>query len=851
MLKKVSALALVLFIVCSMCSIPAFGYTVFISEDFEDFSPERWSYSSSIFGEENGNTYMVLNNTDTNNRMIMMEDTRTPAPEFFVSADFMIPEDGSTLVQVLGSTYRAGKGEGCHVWYDNGVLKLGYSTSPIDVVVAEGIETGKWYNVFAHIDHSASSETPKFTVYFGETKTAEQTFATAITGPASQGCGYVGRWFVTRENTGKDAYIDNILVVPVENFDLEVELFKAHSIVMNADVGYEDGQYPESAVNMFDDTYNTILTLAESGGINGDNYETYVAELADALDVFENSKIDSSDTSTETSYIRINESGDMTNACATYPGEDFVMTLEANPYTKSGVLTDTEVTWSVDVYDERVKIQGDQLIVNPGFEGDIVLKAEAGDVYAIHKLSVVSIRGVTVTSISGTDGLITIEGSVSDRVSSAVNIEVTSNEVGGGISFIDVIDIESDNSFVWTSEVSEDVNYQYFTAVISGTEIIEKTYEGYYYKDGWEESVTAEINEAEAGALGRILNIHSEALFVDTQVLDLYSDDYCARIVAGGEYADINAICDVIDETELVVLHANVTRSDIEELVINNTALLKKNGFDIAKLDKLTSEKKRTFYLNAATIEIDARTSSAEDIADEYDVIFDALTSKGGSSGGSSGGSISSGVHEGSSSEDRYAVSLVGGTASAEPSREEVENFADVDSSAWYAPALAYMKKNGIMEGDGRNVRPSEAITRGEFSKIVVTAFGLSAEGDNASFSDAKGTWWAEYANVAAACGIVNGMGDGTFAGDSEITREMLAVIIDRAIIAKNIELYDQNDGVEFVDEEYFADYAVEAIARLGQKGIVSGIGEGIFAPRATVTRAEAAQIIYNVLKNL
>ena len=77
----------------------------------------------------------------------------------------------------------------------------------------------------------------------------------------------------------------------------------------------------------------------------------------------------------------------------------------------------------------------------------------------------------------------------------------------------------------------------------------------------------------------------------------------------------------------------------------------------------------------------------------------------------------------------------------------------------------------------------------------------------------------------------------------------MLATAVYRALSAANIELYDQNEEISFKDSDVIADYAKDAVMYLAKKGVVQGTGEGLFAPEAAVTRAEAAQLVYNILK--
>ena len=48
---------------------------------------------------------------------------------------------------------------------------------------------------------------------------------------------------------------------------------------------------------------------------------------------------------------------------------------------------------------------------------------------------------------------------------------------------------------------------------------------------------------------------------------------------------------------------------------------------------------------------------------------------------------------------------------------------------------------------------------------------------------------------------------------------------------------------------ENISEYASEGIYALKNVGIINGVGDNMFAPKNPCTRAEAAVIIYNVIK--
>ena len=51
-----------------------------------------------------------------------------------------------------------------------------------------------------------------------------------------------------------------------------------------------------------------------------------------------------------------------------------------------------------------------------------------------------------------------------------------------------------------------------------------------------------------------------------------------------------------------------------------------------------------------------------------------------------------------------------------------------------------------------------------------------------------------------------------------------------------------------FSDENEISDYAKNAVSHLAGTGIVNGVGNGLFAPKDAVTRAQAAKIIYELV---
>ncbi|MCD8143749.1 MAG: S-layer homology domain-containing protein [Oscillospiraceae bacterium] len=113
--------------------------------------------------------------------------------------------------------------------------------------------------------------------------------------------------------------------------------------------------------------------------------------------------------------------------------------------------------------------------------------------------------------------------------------------------------------------------------------------------------------------------------------------------------------------------------------------------------------------------------------------------------------------------------------------------FSDVDDSEWYAEYIATAAAAGIVNGYGDGTfLPGNYVTRAEFAKMVIYAEGLQASTINPSISfsdvtDSVNQWYYTVVYQAATAGLVNGMGDGTFAPTANITREQAVTILCRA----------------------------------------------------------------------
>ena len=125
---------------------------------------------------------------------------------------------------------------------------------------------------------------------------------------------------------------------------------------------------------------------------------------------------------------------------------------------------------------------------------------------------------------------------------------------------------------------------------------------------------------------------------------------------------------------------------------------------------------------------------------------------------------------------------------------------------------------------------------------------GIELDNTTNSFSDVKdNAWYKGYVNTAYKNGFLNGVGNGVFGAGMEISRQDMCVIAYNVIKKLGHEI--PSAELAFEDGADFGEYAKAPVAALNNAGIVSGVGGNRFNPKGNATRAEAAVIIYRLLK--
>ncbi|WP_323442357.1 S-layer homology domain-containing protein [Sedimentibacter saalensis] len=182
-------------------------------------------------------------------------------------------------------------------------------------------------------------------------------------------------------------------------------------------------------------------------------------------------------------------------------------------------------------------------------------------------------------------------------------------------------------------------------------------------------------------------------------------------------------------------------------------------------------------------------------------------------------------------------------------------NFDDVPANAWYKNAVDFIAAREITSGTAVNqFSPDTKLTRGQFVVLLMNAYEISPERNNefdhiSNFNDSGDNYYTDYLLVAKGLGIVNGIGNNLFAPEKEITRQEMFVILHNALkVIDEVPVASTDKQLsEFNDDAEIADWAEEALSTLVKASIVSGNNNSL-NPTAKTTRAEIAQVFYNLL---
>lgn len=151
---------------------------------------------------------------------------------------------------------------------------------------------------------------------------------------------------------------------------------------------------------------------------------------------------------------------------------------------------------------------------------------------------------------------------------------------------------------------------------------------------------------------------------------------------------------------------------------------------------------------------------------------------------------------------------------------------------------------------------PQGELTRAQFLQMIIKGIGDARQPDPSisTPTDVKeGQWYTDSVRLGMEMEIIQGRADGSFGANERISREEMAVMLNRAL--KVVRREDATNSVQgnmvFVDNAEIAAYAKEAVASMQQLGSLNGMPDGTFAPKETANRAQGTVAVARMMEQL
>ena len=170
----------------------------------------------------------------------------------------------------------------------------------------------------------------------------------------------------------------------------------------------------------------------------------------------------------------------------------------------------------------------------------------------------------------------------------------------------------------------------------------------------------------------------------------------------------------------------------------------------------------------------------------------------------------------------------------------ETSPFSDVSTSAYYYEAVKWAQEKGITGGIGNGLfGPNQPCTRAQIVTFLWRAAGSPEPKTMSSFADVStDAYYAKAVAWAVENGITTGTGDGKFSPDATCTRAQSVTFLFRAI-GKLVD--SKAEFSDVLTDSYYAN----AVAWAVENGVTNGIGDGLFGPNNSCTRAQIVTFLF------
>lgn len=173
-------------------------------------------------------------------------------------------------------------------------------------------------------------------------------------------------------------------------------------------------------------------------------------------------------------------------------------------------------------------------------------------------------------------------------------------------------------------------------------------------------------------------------------------------------------------------------------------------------------------------------------------------------------------------------------------------HFSDIDR-VFNREKINTLADLGVVKGRSSTLfEPNRPVTRMEFTSMLVRSLKLPLETDvTLDFEDIDlSAWYVDLLKTAIKAQVARGFSSKAFGPDRVINREQAAKMVNNIIKAT-----PQQESSVYSDSSQIVEWARKDVLGLTEINLVQGYPDGSFRAKQEVTRAEAAEMIYNMLQ--
>ena len=165
------------------------------------------------------------------------------------------------------------------------------------------------------------------------------------------------------------------------------------------------------------------------------------------------------------------------------------------------------------------------------------------------------------------------------------------------------------------------------------------------------------------------------------------------------------------------------------------------------------------------------------------------------------------------------------------------------------AGSIMNMVARGILKGmDNGKFEGELPITRAMVATVLKRLSKDQIINNVPNFKDVKDTdWFAEAVKWAQSQGLIKGYEDGTFKANNLVTRQELAVIIERFLKIHGITMEEIKE-LSYKDLDTLPAWSKDAIIAMAKIGLVEGQTEEMYNPASEFTREELAVMLEKII---